>query len=167
MRQKMFSIVGKSGVGKTTLLEKLIPELKRRGRKVAAVKHDIRRFEIDYPEKDSFRLYNAGADIVLLTSAEKLALVRRCEQTPSLEATIAQYLPDVEMLLIEGFKQGPQPKIEIHRKEHSPDLLCRGAYRDPTLIAVASNDTLALDVPVLSLDDVGAIADFIEQCMVV
>ncbi|MCU0662235.1 MAG: molybdopterin-guanine dinucleotide biosynthesis protein B [Myxococcota bacterium] len=160
---KALSIVAKSGTGKTTLLEKLIPALKRRGRRVAVIKHDAHRFDIDHPGKDTHRLYQAGADAVLISSAEKLALIRRCEHATPIEQLIETYFPDMELVLTEGYKHGPLPKLEVHRKERSTELLCRGQNRDETLVAVASDEQLALDVPVLELEDIEAIADFVEE----
>ena len=72
-------------------------------------------------------------------------------------------ITDVDIVLTEGFKHGSLPKIELHRKERSDTLICRGAENDPTLLAVASNEPLKLDVPVLDLNDSGAVADFIEE----
>lgn len=165
MSPRALSFVAKSGTGKTTLLEKLVPELKRRGLRVAIVKHDAHRFEIDHPGKDSHRLFAAGADAVVIASSEKLALIRRCEAAPPLEEIIERYFPDMDLVLTEGFKHGPLPKIEVHRKARSADLICRGAERDPALVAVASDEALALDVPLLPLGDVPAVADFVQAWM--
>ncbi len=165
MPPRALSVVAKSGTGKTTLLERLVPELGRRGVRVAVVKHDAHRFDIDHPGKDSHRLFAAGAEAILLLSPEKIALVKRVPATPDIRTAIATWLPDVDLVLTEGFKQGPLPKIELHRKARSDTLLCRGAARDPTLVAVASDTPLELDVPVLPLDDVAAIADFVQQWM--
>ena len=162
MPRKTLSFVAKSGTGKTTLLEKLIPELKRRGRKVGVLKHDAHAFEIDYPGKDTHRLFTAGADAVAIASPEKLALVERCDGLPPLDELLERLLGGAEIVLTEGFKRGPLPKIEVHRRERSATLICRGEADDPTLVAVVSDEPLALDVPVLPLDDVPAIADFVE-----
>lgn len=162
---KALSIVAKSGTGKTTLLERLIPELKRRGRRVAVIKHDAHRFEIDYPGKDTHRMYQAGADAVLISSSSKLALVRRCEQATPIEELIETYFPDMELVFTEGYKHGPLPKLEVHRRERSADLMCRGSRRDETLVAVASDAAFDLDVPVFGLEDILAIANFVEEWM--
>jgi molybdopterin-guanine dinucleotide biosynthesis protein MobB len=162
MSRRTLSFVAKSGTGKTTLLEKLIAELKRRGRKVGILKHDAHRFEIDYPGKDTHRLFSAGADAVAIASPEKIALIERCDGAPPLETLLARLFGETEIVLTEGFKRGPLPKIEVHRRERSDSLICRGEAHDPTLVAVVSDEPLELDVPVLPLDDVGAIADFVE-----
>jgi molybdopterin-guanine dinucleotide biosynthesis protein MobB len=160
---KMVAFVAKSNTGKTTLLEKLIVELKVRGYRVGVIKHDAHQFEIDHPGKDSFRLTAAGADSMLITSSDKLALVKKHESSPPLEYLIETYFPDVDIVLTEGFKSSNLPKIELHRRERSPNLLCRGENHDPLLIAVASDEPLILDVPVLDLNDALAVVDFIEQ----
>jgi molybdopterin-guanine dinucleotide biosynthesis protein MobB len=164
MTVKAISFVSKSGTGKTTLLEKVIARLKVKGYRVGAIKHDAHRFDIDHPGKDSHRLASAGADTTLIFSPEKLALVKRyAEFPPTIEEILATYFDDVDIVLTEGLKRGSLPKIELHRKERSPTLICRGELHDPTLLAVASNEPLNLDVPVLDLDDAGAVADFIED----
>ena len=163
MTVKAVSIVAKSGAGKTTLLEKVIPILKERGYRVGVIKHDAHRFDIDHPGKDSHRLASAGADTLLIASPEKLALVKKHAASPPIAELLATYFTDVDIVLTEGFKHGSLSKIELHRKERSATLICRGAENDPTLQAVASDEPLELDVPVLDLNDVGAIADFTEE----
>lgn len=155
------SFVAKSGTGKTTLLEKVIARLKERGYRVGVVKHDAHRFDIDHPGKDSHRLTAAGADTMLISSPEKLAMVKKHAESPPIEELLASYFTDVDIVLTEGFKKSSMPKIELHRKERSPTLLCRGEEHDPTLIAVASDEPLELDVPVLDLNDAVQVADFI------
>jgi len=157
------SFVAKSGTGKTTLLEKVIAELKRRGHRVGAIKHDAHRFDIDHPGKDSHRLTAAGADTMLITSPEKLALIKRHQEQPAIEELLATYCADLDIVLTEGFKRSSLPKIEVHRRERSARLLCRDEEFDPTLIAVASDSPLELDVPVLDINNPGQVADFIEQ----
>jgi molybdopterin-guanine dinucleotide biosynthesis protein MobB len=163
MTVKVVSFVAKSGTGKTTLLEKVIALLKERGYKVGAIKHDAHRFDIDHPGKDSFRLTAAGADSMLICSPEKLALVKKHVQPPPIEELLEAYFQDMDIVLTEGFKKSSFPKIEVHRKERSETLLCRGEENDSTLLAVASNEPLDLDVPVLDIDSGEEIADFIER----
>lgn len=162
-KQTIVSFVAKSGTGKTTLLEKVIALLKVKGYRVGVIKHDAHRFEIDHPGKDSYRLTAAGADTMLISSPEKLAMVKKHQQPPPIEELIATYFGDMEIILTEGFKKSPLPKIEVHRKERSSTLLCRGDEDDPTLIAVASDESLDLDVPVLDINDPAAVAGFIED----
>ncbi|OIP34121.1 MAG: molybdopterin-guanine dinucleotide biosynthesis protein B [Deltaproteobacteria bacterium CG2_30_66_27] len=155
------AVVGNSGAGKTTLLERLIPALKGKGVRVGVVKHDAHRFDIDHPGKDSHRLTAAGADTMMITSAEKLAMVKRHAASPPIEELLKRYFSDMDLVLVEGFRGSSLPKIEVHRKAFHPELICRGERNDPALAAVASDESLALDVPVLDLNDPEAIAEFI------
>ncbi len=163
MSVKAVSFVAKSGTGKTTLLEKVIAELKGRGYRLGVIKHDAHRFEIDHPGKDSHRLTAAGADTMLISSPEKLAVVKKHDASPPIDELIATYFGDVDIVLTEGFKKSGLPKIEVHRKERSATLLCRGEAHDPTLLAVASDEPLELDVPVLDLNSPAQVADFVER----
>jgi len=156
------SFVAKSGTGKTTLLEKVITTLKERGWRVGVIKHDAHRFDIDHPGKDSHRLTAAGAATMLITSPEKLALVKHHQASPPISELIAAYFSDVDIVLTEGFKLSSLPKIEVHRKERSETLLCRGENHDQTLVAVASDAALELDVPLLDLNAPDRVAAFIE-----
>ncbi|MFA7405654.1 MAG: molybdopterin-guanine dinucleotide biosynthesis protein B [Pelobacteraceae bacterium] len=163
MIAKAVSFVAKSGTGKTTLLEKVIAELKQRGYRIGVVKHDAHRFEIDHPGKDSYRLTAAGADTMLISSPEKLAVVKQHADPPTIEELIATYFTDVDLILTEGFKKSGLPKIEVHRRERSATLICRGEENDPSLIAVASDEPLELDVPVLDINNPSQVADFVEK----
>jgi molybdopterin-guanine dinucleotide biosynthesis protein B len=152
------SVVGKSGAGKTTLLEKLVPELKGRGWRVAVVKHDVHGFELDRPGKDSWRLTQAGSDVVVLASPDKLALMKRLEGELALDE-IATYLQDVDIILTEGYKSGPKPKIEVSRAEVSSELLCS----EEELVALATDQSFPLRVPQFGLDDAPGLADLLER----
>lgn len=165
MAPPVVSIVAKSGTGKTTLLEKLIAEMKSRGYKVGAVKHDAHSFSIDHEGKDSWRLTQAGADTMLITSPEKLAMVKRNPQgeEPLLSDSIASYCGDLDVVLTEGFKRSSMPKIEVHRRARSENLLCRGDQFDPSLFAVASDTPLELDVPVYDINDAAGLCDLIVE----
>ncbi len=155
------AIVGNSGAGKTTLLERLIPALKRKGLRVGAVKHDAHRFDIDHPGKDSHRLTASGADTMVITSPSMLAMVKRHSAPPPIEELLERYFTDMDLILVEGFRGSSLPKIEVHRKAFRSALICRGERNDPGLAAVASDEPLDLDVPVLDLNDPEAIARFI------
>ncbi|HWI41856.1 MAG TPA: molybdopterin-guanine dinucleotide biosynthesis protein B [Verrucomicrobiae bacterium] len=163
MTVKAVSFVAKSGTGKTTLLEKVIGILKERGYRVGVIKHDAHRFDIDHPGKDSHRLAAAGADTMLISSSEKLAMVRKHTEAPPIEEILKTYFGDMDIVLTEGFKKSGLPKIEVHRGERSRTLICRGEEDDPSLLAVASDVPLDLDVPILDLNDPGAVADFVEK----
>jgi molybdopterin-guanine dinucleotide biosynthesis protein MobB len=163
MTVKAVAFVAKSGAGKTTLLEKVISRLKDRGYRVGVIKHDAHRFDIDRPGKDSYRLTAAGADTMVITSPEKLALVKQHTASPPVEAILAEFFTDVDIVLIEGFKSSSLPKIEVHRRERSADLLCHGKEHDPMLVAVASDEPLDLEVPQMDINDSDGITDFIER----
>lgn len=162
---KIFGLAGWSGSGKTTLMVRLIPELTGRGLRVSTIKHAHHGFDIDQPGKDSYRHRQAGAQEVLITSAHRWVLMH--ENGDAAEPTLAELLPHlapVDLLLIEGFKREPHPKLEVWRPENGKPLL---APDDPTLVAVATTASgraqlgTGFDRPVLDLDDVAAIAHFI------
>ncbi len=163
MLPPVISFVAKSGTGKTTLLVKLIAELKSRGYRVGVIKHNAHRFEIDHEGKDSWRMTQAGADTMVITSSEKIALVKQngAGGEPSLEEIVAAYCGDVDILLTEGFKRSPMPKIEVHRQACGDALFCRGENQDPALVAVASDCSLELDIPVFDLNDAVGLCDLI------
>lgn len=155
------SFVARSNTGKTTLLEKLIPELKKQGFKVGVIKHDAHRFDIDHPGKDSYRMTAAGADTMLIASAEKLAIVKKHDSEPSLKQLVDCYFHGMDIVLAEGFKIAENPKIEIHRGSLGAELLCRGYYNDPDLIAIASDSCINSDVTILNLNDIDEVSGFI------
>ncbi|MBI5904783.1 MAG: molybdopterin-guanine dinucleotide biosynthesis protein B [Deltaproteobacteria bacterium] len=157
------AFIARSGTGKTTLLERLLPILAGRGYRVGAIKHDAHRFDIDRPGKDSHRLTAAGAATVLITSSEKLALVKNHPQSPPAEELIDRYFRDMDLVLVEGFRKSALPKIELCRKEMNAPLICRGEFDDPALLAVVSDAPLAVDVPLLDLNAPDQVADFIEE----
>ena len=157
---KIFGLAGWSGSGKTTLVKRLLPELIGRGYSVSTVKHAHHNFDIDKPGKDSYEHRRAGATEVMVGSANRWALMHenRGGPEPSLDALVARMSP-VDLLLVEGFKRDSHPKMEIHRPSVGKDLLC---VDDSYIVAVASDERLPqVRVPVLDLDDVPTIADFI------
>ncbi len=157
---KIFGLAGWSGSGKTTLAVRLLPELISRGYTVSTLKHAHHDFDIDKPGKDSFEHRQAGATEVMVTSARRWALMHenRGAPEPGVEEITAHMSP-VDLLLIEGFKHHAHPKLEVHRPVNGQALLCRN---DPQIVAVASDAPLpGLAIPVLDLNDVVGIADFI------
>jgi len=156
----IISIVGKSGSGKTTLIEKLVPELTRRGYRVATVKHDMHGFEVDREGKDSWRHKQAGAHTVVISSPQKVALIRDVEKDLTLDEIRGRWIQDVDLILSEGYKRDVQPKIEVFRKEKHKKLLC--AKKD-NLIAIASNQKLRVGVPCFDLEDMKGLSNFIEK----
>ena len=158
---KAVSFVAKSGTGKTTLLEKLIIELRSRGYRVGAFKAVSHQFDIDQPGKDSYRMAAAGAEATLICAATKLAFVQTHTEQPDFNQLLRDYFQDVDIVLVEGHKRGNLPKIEVVRqKTHEPLLCCSDGY-DPSYIAVASDCQLDLDIPVLDLNNPAIIADFL------
>jgi molybdopterin-guanine dinucleotide biosynthesis protein B len=156
----IISIVGKSDSGKTTLIEKLVPELTRRGYRVATIKHDIHGFEVDREGKDSWRHKQAGAHTVVISSPNKVALIRDVEKDLTLDEIREKFIQDVDLILSEGYKKDVQPKIEVFRKEKHKKLLC--AKKD-NLVAIVSNQKLRVAVPCFDLEDMKGLADFIEK----
>ena len=156
---KVFGIAGYSGSGKTTLLEKLIPQFTARGLRVSVIKHAHHGFDIDRPGKDSYRHREAGASEVLLSCNDRWALMRerRGGSDVTLDELLARLAP-CDLVLVEGFKQEPIPKLEVYRPENGkPPLFPKRS----DIVAVASNVALAASLPRLALDDVAAIADFV------
>lgn len=159
----VIAFVAWSGTGKTTLVESLILLAKEHGLKVGALKHDAHRFEIDSPGKDSYRFTSAGADAMALVSDEKLALVRRHDQIPQVDFLLREYFTDMDLILVEGWKNSALPRIEVFRPALGRPLLTRGTNHDPHLVAVAADGPVEVDVPVLPLDDPGVVLDFINE----
>jgi len=152
-------VVGKSDSGKTTLLEKLIPELRRRGYRVATVKHDTHGFQMDKPGKDSWRLKQAGSQAVVVSSPTKLALIQDTPGDTSLEEIARLLGKGYDVILTEGYKQSRFLKIEVHRKEQDSDILCSPGE----LLAIATDEPLEVPVPQFGLDDAPGLVDLMEQ----
>jgi molybdopterin-guanine dinucleotide biosynthesis adapter protein len=152
-----------SGTGKTTLLKKLIPLLRAQGLRPGVVKHAHHRVEFDTPGKDSYELRKAGAGQVLLASANRWALMgeEAGAEEPQLQVLLQRLdCTDLDLVLVEGFRHIPFPKIELHRPSLGKPLLCEG---DDTIIAIATDAPLAqpLSLPRLDLNDPPAVVAFI------
>ena len=154
----IISFVGNSGVGKTTFLEKLIAILKARGYRVAAIKHDVHEFEVDYPGKDSWRLPRAGSDIVLLSSADKLALIERPNAERTLDELVAMVDDRVDIALTEGYRGAAAMKVEVSRSAHSHEITARL----DDLLAIVTDAAFDYQVPQFGLEDAAGVADFLE-----
>lgn len=155
----VISIVGKSGAGKTTLLEKVIKRLKEDGIRVAAIKHDAHRFDMDKPGKDTWRIAQAGADVVAISSSEKMAMIEKVSKEKSLDEIVAM-LPEVDIVLTEGYKSGDKPKIEVYRSEVHKERLCS----PDELLAIVSDVVWDdLDVPQYQLDDIDGVVNEIRR----
>lgn len=154
----LVTIIGKSGCGKTTVLEKLVIELKNRNYKLATIKHhSYRGFDIDKPGKDSWRFAQAGSDHVIIASPDKIASYRKIQHELSLDE-IAEGVSDVDLILVEGYKQAEKPSLEVVRAANSRELIGSREQR----FAVAADFPLDLGVPQFGLEDVWEIADLIE-----
>ena len=146
-----------SGTGKTTLIEKLVFELKRQGYRIAVIKHDAHRFEIDKEGKDSWRFAKAGADMTLISSAEKTAIIEQRERT--FEQNLSM-IHDVDVILVEGYKQENIPKIGICRKATGKGL----PHPMEQYIAVVTDDeTITSDqIPIFGLGNVQGLTAFLK-----
>lgn len=158
---KTFGFAGYSGSGKTTLIEQLIPRFVKQGLRVSLVKHAHHAFDVDQPGKDSYRHRHAGASEVLVTSSRRWVLMHelRGEAEPTFEAQLGHLAP-CDLLLVEGFKHAPIPKLEVWRAATGEGLL---HPNDPHIVAVASDASVETRLPRLDLNDVEGIAGFIRS----
>lgn len=154
----IISIVGASGSGKTTFLEKLIPELKERGYRIGTVKHTFHNIEFDKKGKDSWRHKASGADTVIVASPDRFAMVKDAALN-SLEA-VKPYFADMDLVITEGYKNEKRPKIEIIRAARCGEPL---DIPPEERLALVTDTPVALDVPRFGLEDVKAVADLIEK----
>ncbi len=154
----VLSVIGRSNTGKTTFLEKLIPLLRSKGLRIATIKHHRHDFESDREGKDSYRHKKAGAKISMIVSPEKLAFTADTEKELTIAELIASYIRDVDLVIVEGFKEESGPKIEVYKySEEFPPL----SRNDPDVFAIMADRTFDDRVPVLSRDDAAAAADLI------
>lgn len=153
------SFVGRSGSGKTTLLVQVVQELKARGHRVAVIKHHRHGgVQFDVPGKDSYRYAEAGADHVVLAGPEVIVHRRKVDHDLSLDE-VAAALQDVDLIIVEGYKQARAPKIEVNRRENSKELI----FGAEDLLAVVSDQRFVLPVPQFDLDDVHGVVCLLEE----
>src|SRR6185312_11375214 len=147
---RVIGFAGWSGAGKTTLLRRLIPVLVGHGLRVSTLKHAHHQFDVDKPGKDSWEHRQAGATEVLVGSAHRWALMHelRGAPEPELDALLGRLSP-VDLVLVEGFKRGPLPKIEVHRTANGKPLLHPD---DPAIVAVATDGARPGGLPHVALD---------------
>lgn len=158
---KILGIAGYSGSGKTTLIEKVIPLLLKEGLRVSLIKHAHHRFDVDQPGKDSYRHRHAGCTEVLVTSSTRWVLMHELRGAP--EPTLQEqlrHLAPCDLVLVEGFKSQPIPKIEVHRRGVDAPFL---HPNDPDVVAIATDEPLSTKLPQLDIDNPAAVARFIVQ----
>jgi len=155
---QIISVVGNSKSGKTTLIEKLIPELKNRGYRIGTIKHTSHGFDMDKKGKDSWRHKAAGADTVVIASGEKIVMVKD-ENSAGLER-LGKYFDDMDLVITEGFKKENRPKIEIYRSHKNNLPLCEN---DKTVIALVTDTDIRVNIPVFGLEEIKSLADLIEK----
>ncbi|MBN1376227.1 MAG: molybdopterin-guanine dinucleotide biosynthesis protein B [Dehalococcoidia bacterium] len=153
------AIVGKSGSGKTTVIEKLIAELKARGYRVAAVKHSHQAVELDREGKDTWRFTRAGSDASVISSPSRLIVIRNANKDPTIEEALMSLGESYDIAIFEGFKRGRLPKIEVHRSDLGKDLVCT----PEELTAIITDEDLSPSVPAFKFSDIKAIVDFIQN----
>ncbi len=156
------SVVARSKTGKTTFLESLIPALKAAGLSVAVVKHHHHTSSFDTPGKDTHRIAEAGADLVLGISPVQVATFSRESGSRDLDAVIARHCAGYDLVLTEGYKRGDFPKIEVHRAERSNELLCEF----DEMLALVTDAEWDTDVPQFSLGDAEGVATLLTEWLV-
>ena len=163
---KVISLVGKSSSGKTTLLEKIVKELTKRGYNIGTIKHDTHGFEIDYPGKDSYRHFQAGSQMTMILGPDKIALVKRLAQPLDLGQALKVFFASrhhkLDLIITEGFKREHKPKIEIVRQAISTKPICRN-IGDNLSALVSDMKIKDYTVPQFGLNETRKIAAFIEE----
>src|SRR3954471_15216469 len=156
---KVIAIAGYSGSGKTTLIERVVPVLVREGLRVSLIKHAHHEFDVDQPGKDSWRHRHAGCTEVLVSSSQRWALMHelRGAPEPSLQDQL-KHLSACDLVIVEGYKSEPIPKLEVHRRAAGTPLL---HPNDPQVVAVVTDEPLDTSLPQLPLDDPQAVARFV------
>ncbi|MFQ5996658.1 MAG: molybdopterin-guanine dinucleotide biosynthesis protein B [Dehalococcoidales bacterium] len=151
------SFVGKSKSGKTTLLEKVVRELKSKGYRVAAIKHSHHDFDIDQPGKDTWRLAQAGSDIIAISSPNKMALIERLDADVTLSQIAALFRGKADIVLAEGYKNGNTAKIVVLGAEQDQDNLCS----EGEILTTISAHLSSVGQPQFDADDVARIVNLV------
>ena len=151
------AIVGNSGSGKTTIIERLVPELKSMGLRVGTIKHHLHNFDIDYPGKDSWRHKQAGSERTMISSPHRIGMVMDVDHDYTLDE-LAPFLSGMDIILAEGYKKENKPKVEIFRAEIHKQPLC---LDDGNLIALMTEADLDLSVPRFLPSDIRGLARFL------
>jgi len=155
----VITIVGKSGTGKTVIMEKLITEFKARGYRVGAVKHAHQTVELDAPGKDTWRFSQAGSDATVVSSPSKITIFKNLDHEPTLEETVMLLGEGYDIILAEGFKTTKAAKIEVCPKGKIEDMVCS----ESDLCAVISDGKPSVKIPLFGREEIGKVADFIEH----
>jgi molybdopterin-guanine dinucleotide biosynthesis protein B len=153
----IISVAGRSKIGKTTFLVKLIAELTRRGHRIGVIKHSVHTFAFAEPGRDTWQHAQAGARAVAFATANEVVVTRQLDRELSIDE-VALMLGDVDLVLTEGYKRAHKPKIEVSRRERGTNLVCR----KDEIIAVVSDHPIDLDVPRFDLDDAPGVATLLE-----
>ena len=154
----VIAIVGKSGSGKTVLIEKLIAELKSRGYRVATIKHTHQTVDMDLPGKDTWRFSQAGSDAAVIASPSLITVFKNISGETGLEEAVRALGQGYDIILAEGFKSSKAPKIEVHDGDGAPPL-----FKENELCAIVSDEKLDFNIPRFKRDDIVGISDFIEK----
>jgi molybdopterin-guanine dinucleotide biosynthesis protein MobB len=155
---QIVSIIGESKSGKTTLIEKLISELKSRGYRVATVKHSVHMLNFDKTGKDSWRHLQAGSVVTAIVSPDQVIMIKPVSKEPGLKEIARLFDNEYDIILTEGFKDSAAPKIEVRRKASGPPL-----SGIKNIVAIATDEPLETSTRQFPLNDVKAIADFLER----
>ncbi len=158
---KVIGLAGWSGAGKTTLLTRVIPLLAGQGLRVSVIKHAHHKFDVDTPGKDSWRHRDAGAEEVLVSSANRWALMHelRGAREPRLPELL-QKLSRVDLVIIEGYKSEPHGKLEVYRAANEKPFLFPA---DPDIVGIAADVAVETKLPIAHLDDIPAIAAMVRR----
>jgi molybdopterin-guanine dinucleotide biosynthesis protein B len=160
-KMKVIGLAGWSGSGKTTLLTRLIPVFREQGLRVSVIKHAHHKFDVDVPGKDSWRHREAGAEEVLVSSANRWALMHELRGQRELRLPeLLKKMSRVDLVIIEGYKSEPHRKIEVHRAANGKPFLFPD---DPGIVGIASDVAVETRLPVAHLDDIPAIAALMWQ----
>jgi len=155
-KMKVIGLAGWSGSGKTTLLTRLIPVFREQGLRVSVIKHAHHKFDVDVPGKDSWRHREAGAEEVLVSSANRWALMHELRGQRELRLPeLLKKMSRVDLVIIEGYKSEPHRKIEVHRAANGKPFLFPD---DPGIVGIASDVAVETRLPVAHLDDIPNIA---------
>lgn len=159
MEPPIICIVGKKKSGKTTFIEKLVPELKALGISVGTIKHDAHSFDMDHEGKDSWRHRKAGSETVVISSPTRIAMIKTVDHELSLSELASSLFSDRQLVIAEGYFRSDQPKMEIHRQAAHAESLCNSKNAaDKGLIAMITDANTDTDKPVFGLGEAKEVA---------